>query len=134
MNPYEILLQSLDIIIEAKLWEDKKPSEIFKILMYVHNKGFLYTPLIDGKVIAVLCAYRIPEVNDENLVKLPIKESGKILYVPFALSLNKEDNIFRVVRESLNIYLEKNNDIEEIVLEDKNKKLKRYSLKTLQGV
>lgn len=129
MNQSEIILQSLDIIVDEKLWPDRKPSDILKILNYVYTKGWLYTTSDDNKIKAVVCGYRIPEITDESLVKLPLKENGNILYIPFVISLNKEDNIYRVVRKALNIFLEKNQDLTEMVIEDKNKKIKRYTLK-----
>ena len=124
----EIIFQALDIICESKLWQDKKPSEILKILLYMHNKGWLYTPIIDGKVQAVIGAYRIDEVTDEKLVKLPKDNSGKILYIPFVISLTKEDNMYEVVRSAMREYLKENTDIEEIILEDKKNNIKRYKI------
>lgn len=132
MTQFSLILQSLDLIIEAKLWPDKKPSEILQILLYVHKRGWLYTPQEARKIVAIICAYRIPEITDENLVKMPVNENGKILYIPFVLSVNKEDNIFKMVRATLNTFLEKNQDIEEIVLEHKNNKIKTYKVNTLQ--
>jgi hypothetical protein len=129
MNPIRLILQSLDLIIEDKLWPDKKPSEIFNILMFVHQKGWLYTPTVDGKITAVMCGYRIPDVTDENLVKLPLKEEGSILYIPFVISMDKSENLFHIVRASCSIYLEQHPEVTELVLEDKNNKIKRYSLK-----
>lgn len=120
------ILEALDIIIEKQLWPEKKPSEILKILLYVYGKGWLYTPKVNGNIVAVLCAYRIN--NENNLTKLPSVEEGTILYVPFAVSLTG-DNLFKVIRESLNVYLEHNPDIIELILEDKNNKIKRYNLK-----
>lgn len=135
MKEIETIFKALDIITEEKLWDDKKPSEILRILLYVHNKGWLYTPTSDGEVVAIICAYRIKEINEDGLRKLPLDEDGKILYVPFVLSIKKDDNLFHIVREACSIYLNENRDIEEIVLEDKNQKIKRYNLKkTLQGV
>lgn len=123
----ETLLKALDLVIENKIWEDKKPSEVLKILMLVNSKGFLYTPIVNGEIKAVLCAYRIKDIN--NLTKIPLKEEGKILYVPFLVSVNKNEDLFNIIRESCRIYLENNSDIEEIILEDKNNKIKRYRLK-----
>lgn len=123
----ETLLKALDLVIENKIWEDKKPSEVLKILMLVNSKGFLYTPIVNGEIKAVLCAYRIKDIN--NLTKIPLKEEGKILYVPFLVSVNKDEDLFNIIRESCRIYLENNSDIEEIILEDKNNKIKRYRLK-----
>lgn len=134
MNQYALILKSLDIIIESRLWEDRKPSEIFNILMYVHTKGWLYTPVENGEIVAVVCAYKIPEVNEDTLKKMPLKEEGNILYAPFVLSIKKDVNLFHVIRESCKAYLEQNPEVEEIVLEDKNNKIKRFPLKTLQGV
>lgn len=124
----EIIFQALDIICESRLWQDKTPSGILKILLYMHNKGWLYTPIVDGKVQAVIGAYRIPEVTDENLVKLPTDNLGKILYIPFVISLSKEDNMYEVVRNSTKEYLKNNPDIVEIVLEGKDDKLRRYKI------
>lgn len=134
MNQIKLILQSLDLIIESQLWPEKKPSEIFNILMYVQAKGWLYTPMVEGKMMAVVCAYRIPDTTDENLTKMPLKDGGNILYIPFVLSIEKNANLFHIIRESCKIYLEENPDIEEIILEDKNNKIKRFNIKTLQGV
>lgn len=129
MSQYGLILKALDIIIETKLWPDRKPSEILKILNYISNKGWLYTTSIETDIKTIVCGYRIQEVTDDNLVKLPIEETGTILYIPFVISLNKEDNIYRIVRESLSIFLKENQDLTEIVIEDKNHKIKRYNLK-----
>ena len=123
----ELILKSLDLIYESGLWKDKPPSHILRILMYMNNKGWLYTPSVNGEVKAVIGAYRIKE--GDNLDKLPLKEEGNILYVPFVISLNKEDNIFEVVRETTRKYLDDNPDIEEIVLHDKNEKFRRFKIK-----
>lgn len=134
MNQYKLILQSLDLIIEHALWPEKKASEIFNILMYVHTKGWLYTPNKEGKIIAVICAYRIPNIDGDNLTKMPIEESGNILYVPFVIAIEKNVNLFHIIRESCKLYLKENPDIEQIVLEDKNKKVKTFNLKVTQGV
>lgn len=121
-----IVLEALDILIEKKLWPEKKPSEILKILLYVHAKGWLYTPTVDDKVTAIICAYLIKE--GDSLTKMPVSEEGTILYVPFAVSL-VEENLFRIIRETLNLYIKDNPDVTELVLEDKNNQIKRYNLK-----
>lgn len=124
----ENILQALDIICESRLWKDNPPSYTFRILMYMNSKNWLYTPTKDGKVKAVIGAYRIPEVTDEILNRLPVTEDGTILYVPFVVSLNKNDDIFEVVRETTRKYLKDNSDITEIVLEGKDNKFRRYKI------
>lgn len=124
----DLILQSLDIIVESRLWKDRTPSHILKLLLYMHNKGWLYTPIINNKVQAVIGAYRIPEVNDEILSRLPTDESGNILYIPFVISVTKEDNMYEVVRGAMKEYLRINPDITEIVLEGKDDKLRRYKI------
>ncbi len=124
----DLILQSLDIIVESRLWKDKTPSHILKLLLYMHNKGWLYTPMIEGKVHAVIGAYRIPEVTDEILSRLPVSENGNILYIPFVISVTKEDNMYEVVRGAMKEYLKINPDIIEIVLEGKDDKLRRYKI------
>lgn len=129
MTPIEILLKSLDLITEYQLWPEKKPSEIMKILLYTQAKGWIYTPNINGEIKAVICAYRIKDLSDDSLTKIPIKEEGNILYVPFIVSMEKEKSLFHVIRESCKLYLEQNPDIEELAFEDKNNNIKRYNLK-----
>lgn len=124
----DVIFQALDLILDSRLWKGKPPSHTLKILLYMKSKNWLYTPMIDGKVKAVIGAYRIPEVTDEILDRLPTEEQGKILYIAFVVSINKEDNIFEVVRNATREYLEANPDVEEIVLEDKNDKLRRYKI------
>ncbi len=122
----KVVFDALDIIIDKKLWPEKKPSDILRILLYVHGRGWLYTPVVDGQVTAVICAYRIKE--GDSLTAMPVKEEGTTLYVPFALSL-VGNNLFKIIRETLNLYIKDNPDIEELVLEDKNNKIKRYNLR-----
>ncbi len=128
MTQQEAILQALDIIVEDKIWPDRKPSQILNILMYVNSKGWLYTTSVQNKVRTIICGYRIPEVSDDTMVKLPVEEIGTILYIPFVLSLNKEDNIYKIIREALGIFLKENQDLTEMVIEDKNNKIKRYKL------
>lgn len=128
MNEYQVILQALDLLISENLFPEKKPSDVLNLLMYVHTKGWLYTPMIDGVVKVVICAYRIPDATDESLKNMPKEESGNILYVPFVISLG-DSNIYEVIRESLKLYLDANPNIEELVLEDKNNQIKRYKLK-----
>lgn len=128
MNANAIILQTFDLAMKKNLFPLLSPSEILKVIMYVHMKGWLYTPTVDGKVTVAICAYRINEVNEDTLYKIPSEEGGKILYVPFAISL-VDENIATVIRESLNLYIEANPDIEELVLENRHKQLKRYPLK-----
>ena len=124
----DIILQSLDIIHASRIWQDKTPSHTLRILLYMHSKGWLYAPAIDGKVQAVIGAYRVSEVTDEILGRLPQESIGKILYIPFVISVAKEDNMYVVVRHAMKEYLSKNTDIEEIVLEGKDDKLRRYKI------
>lgn len=127
MNPSAIILQAFDMVMKAQLWPDKTPSETLQIIMYVHNKGWLYTPIVNDKVAAVICAYRIKEVTEESLVKIPVKEEGNILYGVFVVSFS--DDAYSVIRSSLGVYLEENKDITELVLKDKNENIKRYNLR-----
>ncbi len=131
MNNYDLLLQCLDIILESRLWKDKKPSEVFKILVYVHQKGWLYTPRVGDKIKAVMCGYRISD--GDSLIKLPTEDKGNILYIPFVISLDKEADLFHIVRESCKIYLSENPDINEIILEDKNNNIRRYPIKGVKN-
>ncbi len=122
------LLQIFDLVLEHKLWPNKKPSEVLMTLMFLNGKGWLYTVSDNGKLTAALCGYRIKEVTKDRLKKLPLQEEGTILYVPFSVSLTDE-NIFKVIRKAFHIYIKENPDITELVLEDKNNKIKRYNLK-----
>lgn len=132
INPNAIILQTFDLAMSKKVFPLLSPSETLKVIMYVHMKGWLYTPTVDDRVMAAICAYRIKEVNEDTLYEIPQSEGGNILYVPFAISL-VDDNLYTIIRDSLNMYIAANPDIEELVLEDKNKKIKRYSLKERHG-
>lgn len=131
MNKYALVLKALDIVIESRLWNDKKPSEVLNILMYLHTKGWLYTPLVDGKVQAVVAAYRIKDGS--NLMNLPLKEEGNILYIPFVLSIDNNIGMFRIMREIMKSYLNDNPDVTEILLEGKDDRLRRYKIGAKNG-
>lgn len=119
----EIILRSLDIICASRIWKDKTPSHTLRILMYMNSKNWLY---VQGN--AVIGAYRVPDTSDETLGRLPTEEIGNKLYIPFVLSLNKEYNIYGDVRKATTIYLEKNQDIREIVLEGKDDRLRIFKI------
>jgi hypothetical protein len=129
----EIILKALDIICASRIWQDKPPSHTLRVLLYMQNKGWLYVPSISGEIQAVIGAYRIPDVNEETLSRLPVKEEGTILYVPFVVSTTEEYNMYKVVRESMKQYLIQNPDITEIVLEGKDDKLRRYKIGVNNG-
>ena len=133
MLTMEIILKALDIIYESRLWKDRPPSHTLKTLLYLYNKGWLYIPIENNKIKAVIGAYRIPDTNKDRLEKIPVVEQGKILYIPFVVSTSKEDNIYRVIRESLKSYLSNNIGIEEIVLEGKDDKLRRFKIGDSNG-
>lgn len=133
INNNKALLQAFDIMVEEKIWHDVKASELLRILTFLNSKAWLHMPEIDNEVVAVIAAYRIKEISDECMTKIPEIEDGNILYVPMAISLKKEENIYKVVRESLNIYLGENPDITQLVLEDKNEKLKVYNIGAKNG-
>lgn len=128
MISIETIFQSLDIIVTSRIWKDKPPSHTLKILLYMNAKGWLYAPEENDKVQAVIGAYRIPDVTDEAIGRLPEKESGIILYIPFVINVSKADNTYKVVRNAMRKYLKENADINEIVLEGKDDKLRRYKI------
>lgn len=128
MNQHAIILKAFDLILKHKIWEDKTPSEILKILMYLHTKGWLYIPVVDGKIEAIIAAYRIEYINDSSLVKIPVTEIGNTLYVPLALNLS-DKSLYRTIRNSLKSYLEDNPNVNEIVFEElRTNKIKRHKL------
>ncbi len=127
MNRQELILQAFDVMVAKKIWHDVSASSLLKILMFLESKGWLY--ILEDK--AVVAAYRIKEISE--LTKIPENECGTILYVPMVISLKKEENVYKIVRSALNIYLEENPDITELVLEDKNEKLKRYKIGDKNG-
>lgn len=129
MNQYEIILKAFDVMVANKIWHDVTASQLLKILMYLHGKQWIYIPTINGEACAVIAAYRIKEISDECMTKVPVKEEGNILYIPMAISLKGEEDMYKIVRESLRLYIKENPDIEKLVLEDKNEKLKVYNLK-----
>ena len=85
MLTMEIILKALDIIYESRLWKDRPPSHTLKTLLYLYNKGWLYIPIENNKIKAVIGAYRIPDTNKDTLEKIPVVEQGKILYIPFVV-------------------------------------------------
>lgn len=128
MTQYDIILHAFDLAMSSKIWPGTTPTEMLRIIFYIHSNKWLYVATHEGKISAVIVAFRIPEVTDENLTKMPVKESGNILYVPMVFSAGN-GNMYTIVKESLRKYLGDNPDVTELVLQDKNEKLKRYSLK-----
>lgn len=133
MTQSELIAQALTVTYKAKVLGDMTPGEYLMVLMYCHTKGWLYLSQHDGKVVSVIAAYRIPEVTEAYMGKLPPQEGGTILYIPMAASLDPSENVFKSMRETLRKYLEQNPDITEIVIEKENNQLKRYKRKGVEN-
>lgn len=129
MNKIEIILKAFDIMVADKIWHDVTASQLLRILMYLNSRNWLHFLTVDGEYQAVVAAYRIKEISDQAMTIIPENEEGNILYIPMVISLKKEGNMYKIVRESTRMYLEQNPDITQIVLEDKNEKLKVYNIK-----
>lgn len=86
MTQSELIFKSLFLIKKTGIRSDMTPSDWLKTLLYLHSKGWLYVLIDGGRVVAVIAAYRVPEINDKVLTDLPLNEEGKILFVSFAVA------------------------------------------------
>ena len=119
----ELLRQVMEMVMKAGLRPSMKPSDWLAVLIYLSKKGWLKVFEKDGNVTVATAAYRIKEFNKDMVDNLPKKEEGNILFVPFFLS-REQDRM--TVPKIIKAYLDENKDIEEIIFEDKNDRIRRF--------
>ena len=109
---------------DSNIYKDTKPSDWFRVLMFMHKNGWLYFAQEDGEIVLVVGMYRIKKFNLNDIKKLPEKEEGDILYIPFFASHAKDKML---PRKLLKQYLDNHKNIKEIAFyaNDKKRSFKR---------
>ena len=130
MKQSEALRQILMMVLKSGIRPEMTPKEWLGIIFYCHKKGWLYGKYEDEKVKVAAVAYRIKDFNEKEYQEaktfiLPEKEEGRILFVPFIVS--KDKDVFKI-KKSTTQFLKLNPDITEIVFEDRNNRIKRFKV------
>jgi len=125
-----LILMIYDLLKQQGVYPNTSKEEFIKDLVYLHQKGCLYTSFEYGKPVVVVAMYRIPEYTPEKIDKYPEKEEGTILYIPFAVSISKDKH---KILSLLKYHLNNHPEISEVIYERKGKP-KRFKLKQTIGV
>lgn len=127
MKAREFLLAALDLVLKRQLCPDSTVMEWSKALLKLHEKGWLYAIIRDGKLRALWAAYRIPFWDEKFSESIPEEEKGQIFYVPFLVTDGEEKNApLRAFKD----YRRRNPDVKEIIFYKRNSDtdLRRYRL------
>jgi hypothetical protein len=124
MTQGQVLAQAFLMLKDKNIYPNAQPSDWLKVLLYMHKKGWLYIGFEKEKLAMVAGMYRIKKFDKDTIKKLPEKEEGNVLYVPFFAS-SAEDKL--LPRKLLQRYLSKHKDIKRIAFyaDDKEKVFKR---------
>jgi len=136
MSLYDDVLKYLNIDLTLKIYRfviksgvcpETTPAEWLHIICYMHERGWIKIERKDGKIESVVGRYKVKEFKEEDLDKMPEKEEGTILVVPFACSVSEDKTILKKI---FNQY-RKSNEISEIVFYERNSntKFKRFKIK-----
>lgn len=116
LKQIEILTKVMQLVISSKVCPDTNPKDWAKIILQAHNKGYLYIWHDGDDITACACAYRIPSWDEKYKDEMPVKETGKTLYVAWLVSEKRDPlTLMKMLRE-----YKKFNEIEEIVYYRRN--------------
>lgn len=113
----ELLKKICDLIIRSGICPEVMPLQWMRRLLYMHKKRWLYCSVKGSELIAVVGAFRIREWDEKYLDRLPEKEEGEILYVPFIAA---EGNIPIAPLRLLRYCLRENPGVREVIYYKKN--------------
>ena len=121
---YTHLRDVMEMVIQARVRPKMQPFEWLGVLLYLEKKGWLKVFTDDGgRVIAATAAYRVKEFKQKAKDKIPEREEGNILFVPFFVSVADDRmEVPRIIKK----YLSENPEIKEVVFEDKNNRVRRF--------
>lgn len=124
MTPNDIILSCFALVWnQDKVWDNMKPNEIIKILLYCHSRGWLYCFKKEDRIIGFAIAYRTTEENGDTF---PKEETGDILFCPIAVAKEGFSTyMMRRVKKWLDINKEK---YSELVF-NKNERIVRKKIK-----
>ncbi len=120
-----LLMRCADLVNKTNVCPDSSLKEMLDVILYSHNRGYLYT---NRPANTFICGYRIPEVSEKWKNTIPEKERGEIFFVNFAVS--EEPNKWGMLK-MLREYLKQNTDVKELCYFRRNsdKDFKRIILK-----
>jgi hypothetical protein len=124
MTQGQMLAQAFLMLSKTNIYPNADIKDWFKVLLYMHTKGWLYIGFENEKMVLVVGMYRIKKFDKDSIKDLPKKEEGNVLYIPFFAS-EAEDKL--LPRKLLQRYLSKHKNINRIAFyaDDKEKVFKR---------
>lgn len=126
MTQAKLIFKIYLLINKSGVCPNTKPQEWIRKLLYLHSKGWLWFVLDDNKNIEMVAAmYRVPSLDDSYTNVFPEKEEGKILYIPFFVSVSKDP---LKAKKTLTKYMDRHIDIDELAFFERNSdtNLKRF--------
>lgn len=93
-----------------------------QIVFYMQERGWIHFLAENENIVGMWGGWRVKEYTDKVLDALPLKEEGRVLYIPFACSESKDRFIF--LREARKL-----TDVDEIVFNEHNKNGRLHKIK-----
>lgn len=117
MNENELLKKVYDLVLASEACPHLLPAQWMSRLLYMHRRGWLYCSVKGSELMAVAGAFRIRQWDEKYRDKLPEKEEGDLLYVPFVAS---EGKIPVAVLRLLRYCLRENPGIKKVIYDRKS--------------
>lgn len=110
------LIRIYEFLKRQHFFDFEPVAESLSWLGQVHSRGWLYTSSCGEEILAVACAFRIPEWREEFIRRPPDREEGSLLYIAFFCSVSgNTSSALKMLRN----YLRVNADITEVIYHKK---------------
>lgn len=86
MTENELLKKVYDLVLASEACPHLLPAQWMSMLLYMHRRGWLYCSIRGNELFAVAGAFRICSWDEKFREKLPEREEGSTLYIPFVAS------------------------------------------------
>ena len=129
MTTDTLILKAYELIKESDIFHDRLELEWASYLLNLYEKGWLYSAIHRGQILAVAGAYRISKWQEGLRNSIPEREQGKILYVPFLVSHARDNHL---PLKFLKHYLNQNSEVKEIIFFDKYKNIQKKQFKVIR--
>lgn len=109
MKLFPELIQAYELLVKERPYPDRDYKYYAKLILFTHDRGYLYFGKEEGKVKAVAIAYRVKDL--ENNKEIPEEDDGDILFVPMLVSKARNK---RIPLKMLRVALKMNPGIKEV--------------------
>lgn len=131
INRPKLILMCYAFILQANLKRRMNEKDWINTLVYAHDNGYLWVDFTDNLLSRVGIAYRVEDLEKARGVRMPSKEMGDKLFVPFFINARTDR---KDMLEVISGFFQQYKDLNQIGFETKAKKLKIFDRPQKEGI